>query len=365
MRPPLLPATPPPRVPGLSRPTWCICCRTGEKNPHGLSVVGYRIPGFLAVPSNTSGGDDLLLAVAEARKYSCSDASPHDLAGKRSTDGGRSWSAQQLIVEPGVVWGPEEGGEKGGAVYDPTPVYDAVTGAVHIFFSYCPSRYMSRPKIPQAFEMWSVSSTDRGLSWAAPVNLSAVPTPANEAPWCQRTAGGGGNGIQLQQGPHKGRLVIPGYHNHCPMPTPPPPPPPTPDPSCTKAKAEAEAAKWCNRECSNVLSPHYHIKHKPLLPAGPGSWCDATGIRVPLLGESATSKAKEWRCYSPTCLTPDKKSYKSGSGCIEYCTEDSQLRGIMADCKPGPAPAPTPPRSKSYSHVYVPGLRPTDAPLLC
>ena len=159
--------------------------------------------------------------------------------------------------------------------------------------------------------------------------------------------------------------MIPGYHNHCPMPTPPPPPPPTPDPSCTKAKAEAEAAKWCNRECSNVLSPHYHIKHKPLLPAGPGSWCDATGIRVPLLGESATSKAKEWRCYSPTCLTPDKKSYKSGSGCIEYCTEDSQLRGIMADCKPGPAPAPTPPRSKSYSHVYVPGLRPTDAPLLC
>eukprot|EP01045_Picozoa_sp_COSAG04_P013145 COSAG04_NODE_917_length_9428_cov_3.927109_4_plen_313_part_00 len=310
----------------------------GEKNPHGLSVVGYRIPGFLAVPSNTSGGDDLLLAVAEARKYSCSDASPHDLAGKRSTDGGRSWSAQQLIVEPGVVWGKQEGGEKGGAVYDPTPVYDAVTGAVHIFFSYCPSRFMSRPKIPQAFEMWMVSSTDRGLSWAAPKNLSAVPTPANEAPWCQRTAGGGGNGIQLQQGPHKGRLVIPGYHNHCPT----PPPPPTPDPSCTKAKAEAEAAKWCNR---------------------PGSWCDATGTRVPLLGESASSKTKEWRCYSPTCLTPDHKAYKSGSGCIEYCTENSQLRGIMADCKPGPAPAP--PRSESYSHVYVPGLRPTDAPLSC
>ena len=29
--------------------------------------MGYRIPGFLAVPSNTSGGDDLLLAVAEVR----------------------------------------------------------------------------------------------------------------------------------------------------------------------------------------------------------------------------------------------------------------------------------------------------------
>jgi hypothetical protein len=57
-------------------------------------------------------------------------------------------------VEPGVVWGSVEGGKKGGAVYDPTPLLDADTGAVHVIFSYCPSRYMSRPRIPQAFELW-------------------------------------------------------------------------------------------------------------------------------------------------------------------------------------------------------------------
>ena len=66
----------------------------------------------------------------------------------------------QMVVEPGVVWGKAEGGTKGGAIYDPTPTYDEVTGAMHVIFSYCPSRYMSRPEIPQAFEMWQVTSTE-------------------------------------------------------------------------------------------------------------------------------------------------------------------------------------------------------------
>jgi hypothetical protein len=126
--------------------------------------------------------------------------------------------------------------------YDPTPLYDASTGQVHVFFSYCPSMYMSRPPIPQAFQMWQVTSTDQGGSWGAPVNLSAVPTPTTEDAWCQRTAGGGGNGIQLQEGPHKGRLVVPGYHNHCPQrgsPMPPPLSATSTSQGCTAANGQA------------------------------------------------------------------------------------------------------------------------------
>ena len=122
-----------------------------------------------AAVSTTTGDESqsaTLLVFAEARKYSCNDASPHDLVAKRSTNGGASWSSNQLVVEPGAVWGKPEGGRHGGAVYDPTPLCDADTSTVRVFFSYCPARYMARPPIPQAFEMWSkehrrVSRNDR------------------------------------------------------------------------------------------------------------------------------------------------------------------------------------------------------------
>ena len=108
--------------------------RAGELNPNGLSVHAYRIPGFVATANGTA------IVLAEARKYSCADQTPHDLVAKRSTDGGLNWGPMQMVVEPGVVWGRAEGGPKGGAVYDPTPVLAAEGGRVHVIFSYCPAR---------------------------------------------------------------------------------------------------------------------------------------------------------------------------------------------------------------------------------
>ena len=75
----------------------------------------YRIPGFIAVPGtvekahgNSNGGNTTLIVLAEARKYSCSDMSPHSLVAKRSTDDGATWSDVQMVVDPAVVWGPSE-----------------------------------------------------------------------------------------------------------------------------------------------------------------------------------------------------------------------------------------------------------------
>lgn len=118
----------------------------GEKNAGGLAVFGYRIPGFVAA-SNGS----VLVVLAEARKYNCDDAGAHDLVAKRSTDQGKTWGVSQTVVDPAKVWGVHEGGPKGGAVYDPTPVWDAATGKIHVIFSYCPARckYTMRPDPPQ------------------------------------------------------------------------------------------------------------------------------------------------------------------------------------------------------------------------
>ncbi len=249
----------------------------GEKNAAGFPVFGYRIPGFVAAGANASRGDNVTLVVlAEARKYSCSDEGAHDLVAKRSTSAGHSWGPSQTVIDPAKLWGAQEGGKHGGAVYDPTPVYDETTGKIHVVFSYCPARYMSRPPISQAFELWEVISEDLGATWGAPRNLSAIlpskQLAPNEPKWCIRTGAGGGNGIQLAHGPNAGRLVVPGYHSFCPLP---PPPPPAPSPSCTPAKAQAMADTWCNR---------------------PGTWCDAPGSRVALKGEGKTGPTGEIDC---------------------------------------------------------------------
>ena len=61
---------------------------------------------------------------------------------------------------------------------------------------------------------YSIRHKDAGATWGAPRNLSAIlpPLRPNEGEWIVRTAGGGGNGIRISSGPHKGRLVVPGYH---------------------------------------------------------------------------------------------------------------------------------------------------------
>ena len=185
----------------------------GERNSHGQRVLGYRIPGFVAMPSSRG---TTLLVVAEARKYTCSDIGAHDIVAKTSTDFGQSWSVNQIVVEPGTVWGPAEANA---SLFNPTPVYDADTGAVHVLFTYFRAKYMSHPpeyyQFPAALELWQITSTTNGRTWQAPVNISSVPTPNDEMAWCHRTTGGGGNGIQLRYGPQKGRLIVPGYHHMC------------------------------------------------------------------------------------------------------------------------------------------------------
>ena len=47
---------------------------------------------------------------------------------------------------------------------------------------------------------------------------------------------------------------------------------------------------------------------------------------------SASSNATEWRCYSPSCLTPDGGAYKRGSHCHMGCTRDAELAAILQNC---------------------------------
>lgn len=142
----------------------------------------YRIPSLLVTK------DGSVLAFCEGRKTGGGDHGDIDLLVKRSTDGGRTWSAHSIVYE--------EGGDAKITIGNPCPVVDQSTGT--IWMPLC--RDNKRVLITQ--------SDDDGRTWSKPRDVSAD-VVGKDWVW---VATGPGIGIQLQTGPHKGRLVIPSDH---------------------------------------------------------------------------------------------------------------------------------------------------------
>jgi sialidase-1 len=142
----------------------------------------FRIPALLVVKPGH------LLAICEGRKTSANDAGDIDLVAKRSTDGGQTWGPLQVVYE--------EGGDAKVAIGNPCPVVDSSTGVIWLPFNKDNDRVLV------------THSADGGATWAKPRDITAdVKLPA----WTWY-ATGPGVGIELQRGPHKGRLVIPCDH---------------------------------------------------------------------------------------------------------------------------------------------------------
>jgi sialidase-1 len=142
----------------------------------------YRIPALLVTQQNTT------LAFCEGRKTSQNDHGDVDLLIKRSTDGGRTWSAQRIVYEVG--------GDAKITIGNPCPVVDAKTRVIWLPFTR------------DNKEVLVTSSSNDGESWSTPINISSTTTKPD---WVW-VATGPGVGIQLSHGPHQGRLVIPCDH---------------------------------------------------------------------------------------------------------------------------------------------------------
>jgi sialidase-1 len=155
----------------------------------------YRIPALAVTTRGT------LLAFCEGRRGSSSDAGDIDLVLRRSTDGGRTWSELQ------VVW--SDGGNTCG---NPCPVVDRSTGDIWLLATWNRGDDHEAQIIYQTSRdtrrVFALMSRDDGRTWGEPREI----TPSVKLPDWTWYATGPGAGIQLEQGPHRGRLVIPCDH---------------------------------------------------------------------------------------------------------------------------------------------------------
>jgi sialidase-1 len=155
----------------------------------------YRIPSVIATKQGT------LLAFCEGRKKDRSDAGDIDLVLRRSTDGGKTWSAMHKLWD-----------DEGNTCGNPCPVVDQETGTVWLLLTWNDGRVRENAIQPgfgkDSRRVFVTHSSDDGETWAEPQEITR---DVKKEDWTWYATGPGA-GIQLTRGKHKGRLVIPCDH---------------------------------------------------------------------------------------------------------------------------------------------------------
>ena len=155
----------------------------------------YRIPAIVTTNKGT------LLAFAEARKNGCGDAGDIDLVVRRSSDGGKTWSAIS------IVWDDADN-----TCGNPAPVVDKKTGNIILLSTWNLGSDHEKQIIDgvstDTRRIYVLSSTDDGNSWSKAREITST---VKKTDWTWY-ATGPCNGIQIQAKKYKGRLVIPCDH---------------------------------------------------------------------------------------------------------------------------------------------------------
>ena len=161
----------------------------------------YRIPAITTAPNG-----DLLVSYDERPKDNGNGGSdapnPNHIVQRRSTDGGKTWSAPTYIHQ-----GTETGKKVGYS--DPSYVVDHQTGTIFNFHvksydqGWGGSRAGTDPEDRNVIHAEVSTSTDNGWTWTHRTITADI---TKDNPWTARFAASG-QGIQIQHGAHAGRLV--------------------------------------------------------------------------------------------------------------------------------------------------------------
>jgi len=118
-------------------------------------VACYRIPSLVTAPN----GD--LVAVIDERVASCADLGDNkdiNIVGRRSSDGGLTWSDMETIVDHPF----------GKSASDPSLIVDRETKEIFLFYNF-----MDLDNEPGIYYLHVMKSADNGESWSAPEDITA------------------------------------------------------------------------------------------------------------------------------------------------------------------------------------------------
>ncbi|WP_044200315.1 sialidase family protein [Dyadobacter tibetensis] len=170
----------------------------------------FRIPALIATPKGE------LLAFAEGRVGGSGDFGNIDIVLKRSSDGGKTWSALAVVAEYDQL-----------QAGNPAPVLDLLDplypkGRLFLFYN-TGNNHEGEVRTGKGLrEAWYITSTDMGHSWSAPVNITTQVHRPNQPEvnaaytfpedW-RSYANTPGHGLQIGTGPFKGRIYIAANHS--------------------------------------------------------------------------------------------------------------------------------------------------------
>ncbi|QNI36829.1 sialidase family protein [Edaphobacter albus] len=161
------------------------------------SYACFRIPAIVRTPKGT------LLAFAEARRHNCGDFGEVRIVMRSSRDEGKSWSPLTTVATNGEL--------QAGNLVPVVDTRDRRYPRGRIFLVYCTGNASEASilKGEGARRIWYRTSTDEGLTWGTPVEITAnVKLPS----W-RGYATGPGHGLQLMHGQHAGRILIAANHS--------------------------------------------------------------------------------------------------------------------------------------------------------
>ncbi|KAA6222249.1 exo-alpha-sialidase [Streptomyces albofaciens JCM 4342] len=174
--------------------------------------ASFRIPAVVITRPTAPAVDGVttapgtLLAFAEGRVRSAADHGDIDLVLKRSADGGRTWGPLQVVAHNGA-----------GTAGNPAPV--VLDGGrivlLHVRNAATATEDRIRRGLVSAADgrrVWVQHSDDDGATWSAPREITAQAKRSNWR-WYATTPG---HALQLRNGPHAGRLVVPANHSIAP-----------------------------------------------------------------------------------------------------------------------------------------------------
>jgi sialidase-1 len=153
----------------------------------------YRLPSLLVTGKGT------VIAVSQLRRGP-DDFAPQELVCRRSEDGGKTWGPEISI---------RRDAERKHCMFNGCIVEDAETGKLILHFLEFPAsqgpQWFPNVFFSRGGGHCQTESTDDGKTWSDPILQIPV---ANADGWKGASSLNNNHGVQLQHGPHRGRLVM-------------------------------------------------------------------------------------------------------------------------------------------------------------